>query len=543
MLDLHTVFEATEASDGDRTVSLRVVPVGRLTTSGWIVARDPLAGDAAPFARRFAPGVHEVELLLETAQDDTRVALARVVFSREAPVGFELALREGEDVRALAPGQLFGFGVDAGTACFCDASEDANPNALLADLEAHMATTWSWAVALDEGGGHRMVAFSSGYGDGIYSSWVGLDASGEPVCLVTDFGCLDLDLPALPDDPDHRRVHAERALARMLTFVPDLDGDGRGAAYQAAAEVWGSPADAAHLVPSLLDRYFRTTWESEADLLRYVLAGLLTAPAAQRALAERVPDLDAPRLANLLSKARLGELDDALFDAVLIDAVLARAALEPRLAAAALDIASRRPTVGVRAAAVALTALRGSSDAALRSALGLLGRPFAEGELEHPIVPLDADQLARVGEIAHDHEDESVRSGALSLLVAHEVPVDEGLDDSDPRRRFETAKALSRQPAHRERADATLCTLALDPSLDLALRFDATGRIAGAPDRVRAYEALAMAAHPAANIQLRTIGGEEAMAALERVARDAPDESIRSDADKWIARMRKQGEG
>ena len=31
------------------------------------------------------------------------------------------------------------------------------------------------------------VAFMSGYGDGIYSSYWGLDANGAPLCLTTDF--------------------------------------------------------------------------------------------------------------------------------------------------------------------------------------------------------------------------------------------------------------------------------------------------------------------------------------------------------------------
>jgi len=35
--------------------------------------------------------------------------------------------------------------------------------------------------------------FSSGFGDGFYASYFGLDASGEVVALVTDFAVVDWD--------------------------------------------------------------------------------------------------------------------------------------------------------------------------------------------------------------------------------------------------------------------------------------------------------------------------------------------------------------
>ena len=35
--------------------------------------------------------------------------------------------------------------------------------------------------------GHTLVAFTSGWGDGFYPTWIGRSASGEVTCFLTDF--------------------------------------------------------------------------------------------------------------------------------------------------------------------------------------------------------------------------------------------------------------------------------------------------------------------------------------------------------------------
>jgi uncharacterized protein DUF4241 len=46
------------------------------------------------------------------------------------------------------------------------------------------------SVVLDPPSGLNVVMFKAGLGDGAYASYWGLDAGGEPACLVTDFGVL-----------------------------------------------------------------------------------------------------------------------------------------------------------------------------------------------------------------------------------------------------------------------------------------------------------------------------------------------------------------
>jgi hypothetical protein len=79
-------------------------------------------------------------------------------------------------------------------------SKERNYEPLSDEAEARMATIVDalqrsthprWAnVVLDSTTGANIVAFDSGYGDGIYASFFGYDAQDRPVCLITDFEVL-----------------------------------------------------------------------------------------------------------------------------------------------------------------------------------------------------------------------------------------------------------------------------------------------------------------------------------------------------------------
>jgi hypothetical protein len=61
---------------------------------------------------------------------------------------------------------------------------------LHADLKARQKNTWTWSN-LEITPGLRMLVVSSGFGDGAYKTYYGLNDEGEIVELVTDFGVLD----------------------------------------------------------------------------------------------------------------------------------------------------------------------------------------------------------------------------------------------------------------------------------------------------------------------------------------------------------------
>ena len=117
------------------------------------------------------------------------------------PVSWELAVIPGQDPATLKQGEIFGYGVDSGTGCF--ASAEAAEIVSDGDFEAYSdrvsdglspsdgVFNASLDVMVDQASGVNVIGFSSGYGDGAYPSYFGLDANGEPLVLLTDFGILD----------------------------------------------------------------------------------------------------------------------------------------------------------------------------------------------------------------------------------------------------------------------------------------------------------------------------------------------------------------
>ncbi|MFD8809904.1 DUF4241 domain-containing protein, partial [Streptomyces sp. NPDC059597] len=89
--------------------------------------------------------------------------------------------------------EFYGYGVDAGTGCFYDASADG----AFPDCEGDEGPLWDafedskWAPGphrvTSPDAGHDLIAFSSGWGDGAYPTWIGRDAAGEITCFLTDF--------------------------------------------------------------------------------------------------------------------------------------------------------------------------------------------------------------------------------------------------------------------------------------------------------------------------------------------------------------------
>ena len=212
-----------------------------ILTSGSIVACDPLVelGAAPVLKRKVAPGPYPV--LLGRLEGD--VAWARVEFTGQPVARWESAGAHG---------------VDSGTSCFVDAEvrdvESARQKArrdqvfgavLLRGVDPADAEAWHAAIAEeraklpDDGfmaairhgaveiGEGTLIAFSSGAGDGRYTTWWGLDAEGQPCTLLTDFDLMQEDdeseeLPRVAEAP---RQGPAPAFVRALAFVRRLEAD------------------------------------------------------------------------------------------------------------------------------------------------------------------------------------------------------------------------------------------------------------------------------------------------------------------------------
>lgn len=167
-----------------------------LLPTGRIVACDPsvISGEEEAFVRTVASGSYPVSLILATDTEQARVAAAIVRFSDAAPVSWERARTvEDDDL------EMTGYGVDSATGCFLDSSalaivatelEPTGQWEQLVEEAMEIAPNDDWFSAnipVSQSPPTNAIAFSSGFGDGLYASWFGLDTSGTVVCLLTDF--------------------------------------------------------------------------------------------------------------------------------------------------------------------------------------------------------------------------------------------------------------------------------------------------------------------------------------------------------------------
>lgn len=172
--------------------------------TGKIVANDPLClFETEPFTECVAPGTYPVKLYILQSSDDKRVAFAEIAFTNEMPKSFKPAVVAQQHIEDLKGDEFFGYGVDSGTGGFMDYETCTQfqeimadfDNATLAELDAAIEKsyidTYGTANVCLPDSKNNIIAFSSGYGDGLYPSFWGMNANDEICSLITDFIIVD----------------------------------------------------------------------------------------------------------------------------------------------------------------------------------------------------------------------------------------------------------------------------------------------------------------------------------------------------------------
>lgn len=158
----------------------RVEPIGTLVTASGVLAVLDFGydnADARPLARTVPPGSYPVERV--------------TAFDRNA--GIRVRIGDGEPVAwhpaSLSTGPGHVIGVDAGSACVVDypayAGMSRRAKAAAFDLFGHAERPAALPVTVD--GADIGIAVESGYGDGSYPAYWGVNADGAIVQLVVDF--------------------------------------------------------------------------------------------------------------------------------------------------------------------------------------------------------------------------------------------------------------------------------------------------------------------------------------------------------------------
>ncbi|WP_298417280.1 DUF4241 domain-containing protein [uncultured Kordia sp.] len=185
--------------------------------SGKIVSADPFISDhTKPFVKTVKPGTYPVNLYLKKqGEDHYRIAFSKIKFKQEKATRWILALTERdkiETVQNLKPDEILGFPVDAGLAFFADnethkvylkksdelyAGEELfnyYDDVLYDEMVAASAGSiygskdGDWANHTpDATFKGNMIIHSSGWGDGYYPVYWGLNNKNEIVELAMDF--------------------------------------------------------------------------------------------------------------------------------------------------------------------------------------------------------------------------------------------------------------------------------------------------------------------------------------------------------------------
>lgn len=176
------------------------ITIGKLKVpSGRIIACDPLHIDeyGIPFNQLFPTGEFPVQLSIANVDNAGSIAFARIKFSDEPVARWELALIKDQQPLPVGGDKIHGFGVDAGVGIFMDKEavkgldtkkiwEMESESPLFKEMDKHRHDNWRYTMY--NFGEFNLAAFTTGFGDGRYATYIGFDANGKPCRLTADFG-------------------------------------------------------------------------------------------------------------------------------------------------------------------------------------------------------------------------------------------------------------------------------------------------------------------------------------------------------------------
>lgn len=193
--------DGTDVASENGPLQLTIETLGTLhLPSGQIVGCDAIDPGNLPFARRVQPGDYPVIITGVRLQDgDEFIAAACLRFIDAPPVRWVNAYWKGQ-IGLVNRRPAYAVDSSIGAFMSLEAGE------ILADLDdlnelvygAIEADPEKSAAMLPVPGADHLNAaiFSTGFGDGVYGSFWGLDANDQPVCLLTDYHIAGFTDPA-----------------------------------------------------------------------------------------------------------------------------------------------------------------------------------------------------------------------------------------------------------------------------------------------------------------------------------------------------------
>ncbi|GGB79913.1 hypothetical protein GCM10007424_20060 [Flavobacterium suaedae] len=217
--------------DDMETQELVEIHIGDLNLpTGKIIVGDPFfTHEQRPLAKTVEPEKYPVYIYMsEIDKLHHRVAYAKIKFRPEEATRWILALTDDitpEEANDLDEDEFFGFPVESGLACFID--EETNKELIskidalqinspesnyydevLADEFREYSGKNTFSRELGDWNDHHpnkdsdnnAIMFASGWGDGYYPAYWGMDKDGNTIELVIDFLINDFEIEEDEDD-------------------------------------------------------------------------------------------------------------------------------------------------------------------------------------------------------------------------------------------------------------------------------------------------------------------------------------------------------
>lgn len=174
-------------------------------SSGRLIACDPLiTNDMKPFGVAFPLG--QFPVLIHKERESNCVAYVEIQFSDTEIKEWKLATTEGQNLKDLKDGEIFGYPVESGMGCFMDMNAQFDLNNLEESLFMKKGADFMGIyeeffhehffdengaidqfASLKPNGDNNIIAFETGYGEGFYASYIGFSKDNQPVKIVTEF--------------------------------------------------------------------------------------------------------------------------------------------------------------------------------------------------------------------------------------------------------------------------------------------------------------------------------------------------------------------
>ena len=212
-------FEFSYDLEGDMNAEeLTEIHIGDLNLpTGKIIAADPFFTlEQRPFAKMVEPGKYPVYIYMsEIDEIHHRVAYAKIKLRPENAAKWVMAITDDlttEELSDLGEDEFYGFPVESGIACFLDAEtnnslldkmdrlQQADPESnyydeVLAEEFRSYSGKNKFSRELGDWNDHKpdsdsdnnVIMFASGWGDGYYPAYWGLNENGDATELVIDF--------------------------------------------------------------------------------------------------------------------------------------------------------------------------------------------------------------------------------------------------------------------------------------------------------------------------------------------------------------------